>query len=730
MLKAVSSPIRLQILNLLFDSGALSYTELVNKLKMNPNRDAGRFAYHLKFLLNTDLIEADVEAKKYCLTDLGKMVLDIADRVEKKAFTPKSMMVRESRFALEEFDVNKIANSLIKEAKMQPELAQKVAKEAEKRLLKSKTKYLTSPLVREIVNAILVEKGFEDYRHKYTRLGLPVHEVTMLLEGSEKEKTRSAATVSEKAGETILKEYTLLKALPRDISDAHLSGALHICDLDSWTLKPSEVIHDMRFFFEDGNLQKLSNRFKFFNSPPQSFESALSLVLNSLLHSGHETTGTQTLDYFNVFLAPFVKGTEPARLKESLISFILSVDQHVRATLCLELVIPDFIVGKPAIGASGGVVGKYGDFLGDCQLLASIILDVLIELSAVKPLLSPTVIVKVRPNAKTEQRARALLLKAHHLASERGIVYFANLDNGTKMSSFGGSGFRISADLTGDWELDTIRSGVLGVVAVNLPRIMYEIQGDEAKFAEILDERLEMVSRAFDIKQAAVKKHGEKLLPFLMQKSNGDQYFRLANSLRLVNLIGLREMLEAFPKKAAEKNPKAAKPAENILRCITERFSRDGKKGRRRLSAVVLSDDEASERLAQLDVDRYGLGRVKYSGSRERPFYSTIRAHPFDGNTMLIDMLSVEKDLRSLAAGGTLSVIDLGVDSRTPDELLSVSLEVAEKGLSEFFTYDRRLTYCKNCGKSWFGELAKCPSCGSVGTLVNYDRFPLAHVKR
>jgi predicted transcriptional regulator len=170
VLKAVSSPLRLQILNLLFDKGALSYTELMNSLKMNPSRDAGRFAYHLKFMLKADLVEADVETKKYGLTDLGKMVLDVADRVEKKAFKPRGMIVRTSHFTLEEFDANKIANSLIKEAKVSAELAQKAAKEAEKRLRKSKTKYLTAPLVREVVNAILVEKGLEDYRHKLNRL--------------------------------------------------------------------------------------------------------------------------------------------------------------------------------------------------------------------------------------------------------------------------------------------------------------------------------------------------------------------------------------------------------------------------------------------------------------------------------------------------------------------------------------------------------------------------------
>ncbi|TRO43876.1 ArsR family transcriptional regulator, partial [Candidatus Bathyarchaeota archaeon] len=164
VLKAVSSPIRLQILNFLFDKSALSYTELMTALKMNPSRDAGRFAYHLKFLLKTNLVEADVESKKYLLTDLGKMIIDVADRVEKKAFKPKVMLVRTSHSTLEEFDANKIANSLIKEAKMPPDQAQKAAKEAEKLLLKSKTKYLTAPLVREVVNAILIEKGQEEYR--------------------------------------------------------------------------------------------------------------------------------------------------------------------------------------------------------------------------------------------------------------------------------------------------------------------------------------------------------------------------------------------------------------------------------------------------------------------------------------------------------------------------------------------------------------------------------------
>ncbi|MCW4031589.1 MAG: ArsR family transcriptional regulator, partial [Candidatus Bathyarchaeota archaeon] len=267
VLKAVSSPIRLQILNLIFDKGALTYTELMNSLKMNPSRDAGRFAYHLKFLLKTDLMEADTENKKYTLTDLGKLVLEVADRVEKKAEKPRGMLVRTSRFTVEEFDANKIANSLIKEAKVPPELAKKAAREAEKRLRTSKTKYLTAPLVREIVNAILVEKGYEDYRHKLTRLGMPVHEVTNLVDS--KDKNRDSNAILSKAGKTVISEYTLLNVFPRDVADAHLSGAIHIKSLGTWILKPNEVMHDLRFFLSQG--LKRTSSLVLSARPPQNF---------------------------------------------------------------------------------------------------------------------------------------------------------------------------------------------------------------------------------------------------------------------------------------------------------------------------------------------------------------------------------------------------------------------------------------------------------------------------
>lgn len=723
ILKAISSAIRLRILTLLFDKGSLSYTELMSSLKMNPRRDAGRFAYHLKFLLKADLIEADVEAKKYRLTELGKIVINVVEEIEKKAFKRKKLLIRTSRFALEEFDAKKIADSLIKEANMPAELAQKVAKEAEKRLLKSKTKYLTAPLVREVVNAILIEKGLEEYRHKLTRLGLPVHDVTSLIET--KSKTyQGANSIRETAGETIFKEYTLLNVLPRDIADAHLSGSLHINDLSCWTLKISEIMHDLRFFFRKGlNMEKM-NIFMPSHPPPKSFKSALFTAFNILLHSAREVTEIQTLGYLNVFLAPFVKGINYSEVKEALRLFLFDLNQQVDVSLGLELVVPDFMAEKPALGPSGKFIGTYKNFIEESQLLASLFLEIFAEESKNKPLLNPKIVLKIRPEVFENQKAEAMLLEAHCLALERSVPYFANLlGKNRKYSVFSASGCKLNVNLKEDWEIETLRTGNMGFVTVNLPRITYECEKDKEKFFEILKGRLEMAARALEIKYRVFKRYGKGLLPFLMQGFDGDQYFRLESSSRLINLVGLKEAAEGLYGKDLYEDGKILEFAEEITRYISDFTRKIGRSRGKRLLPAVLPSFEASKRLARLDIERYGVAKVRFLGTRKEPFYSTVSKLTLKDGEIPLKSLKFEKKLNKVCNGGNLTIIELGEDRYKPDELMSLTKRVVEKYAVDFFTYNRNLTYCMSCKKSWFGLLHKCPRCGVTSTLKTFNRF-------
>ena len=729
VLKAVSSSVRLQVLNLLFDRGSLSYTEIMNILKLNPSRDAGRFAYHLKFLLKADLVEPDAETKKYRLTDLGRMLVDVTDSIEEHAFKRRKMMVRTSRLAMEEFDRNKIAESLVKEANVPPDLAQKIARETEGRLLEVKAKYLTAPLIREFVNAILIEKRLEEYRHKLTRLGLPVYDVTQLIK-SAGAKTLSVEAVHKAAGDSVIEEYTLLNVLPRDIADAHLSGSLHLSNLGTWILKPNEIIHDLRFFVQNGLQLGRPELTGASSGPPKSFEAALQTAVNLLRISTTEVSGEQLLDYFNVFLAPFAKG-ETDKIRETLRLFLLNLNQSLsngssplQVSIGLELTVPSFLQEKDAFGQDGKKVGSYGDFAEESLLIASLLLDVLLEESEQKPVLQPSLIVKIRPETLQNKDCESLLLKAHKLAVKRGLPYFANLcPKEQAYASYTATGCRFANDWKQDWELDTLRTSSIGNVSINLPRLVYESEAKKSVFFSLLDEQLEMALRALEIKYHTIKQRTrENLLPFLTQRTNGDPYIRVENSTRPVGFVGLSEAVESFTGKALQEDSKALGLAEEILSYIHNGVRKSMRKPETRPVAAMLPSFESAKRLAELDVERYGWAKVRVKGSKDQPFYTDLVAVPLQASLALEERLKIEEKMQQQVTGGHLTVLPLEDVEQNPDALWAITKRIVTTSRIGLFTYNRSFAYCSRCRKTFFGQKSKCPACGSVDSVVNFNR--------
>ncbi len=568
----------------------------------------------------------------------------------------------------------------------------------------------------------MVEKGYEDYRNKLTRVGMPIHEVTALIE-SKDSALDSNATIN-KAGQTVLSEYTLLNIFPRDIADAHLSGAIHIDGLGTWILKPNEVIHDLRYFFQHG--VKLDNPLQVAMDAPSDLKSALSIAFNVLLHASKETNRTQTFNYFNVFLAPYVRGNEVAKIKENLRLFIQNLNQHAEATLGLELSIPKLTAEKEAIGPQGKTKGKYSDFAQESQLIASLIIDVFAEESTSKPLLSPKLIIKINNAALSDENAKATLLKAHQLAAKSGIPYFANMTrkDGENVA-FSSSGVKFAADLTGDWETDTLRTGCLGCVTINLPRIALECEKDKNKFFDLVRERFELAARALGIKNNALKQFGKNFLPFLLQKADRDTYFRLENCSRIINLAGFREAIEAFTEKSINSEESRKFAEETIVNLLAFK-QKVGRKYGKRLYPVILGSAEASERLAQLDIERYGVAKVKFSGTRDKPYYSTAKRFPLkpaEFLTLQTEALETAQKMKGLNAGGNLSIIELEDAEYKPEALMNLTQRLIENQTLEFFTYNRLISFCDNCKKNWFGTLHKCPSCGSMSSLTTFDRF-------
>ncbi len=736
VLKAVSSTMRMKVLNLLFERGPLSYTEIMNILRLNPSRDAGRFAYHLKFLLKANLIEPDVKTKKYRLTELGQMMVGVAEEIRERFLKRKKMLVRTSRLAMEEFDRNKITESLVKEANVPIDLAQKISRETEKRLSEFKTKYLTAPLIREIVNAILIEKGLEEYRHKLTRLGLPVHDVTQLIR-SIGAQSLGVEAVHRAAGDAVLEEYTLLNVLPRDVADAHLSGALHINNLGCWILKPNEFMHDLRFFFRDGLNPGGTSFTGPSYLPPKSFESALLVASNLLKLAATEISGEQGLDFFNVFLAPFARGLKAERLRKGLQFFVSNLNQFlsdkglpIDASLGIELVVPKFLEKKKAIGPGGKKVGCYADFVEETLLISSLLLEAMLEDDKHKPVFNPSLIIKLRPEALRSKESEGLLFQSHKLASQTGLPYFANLcSKEQRQASYSATGCRFAADWKGDWELGTLQTGSLDSVIINLPRVSYDSEGDRTKFLKLLDEQLEMTLRALEIKYRTIKRRArEGLLPFLTQETDGDRYFRLENSTRLVGFVGLSEAVQSLSGNALYEDEEALGLAEEILKSLFSGVRRGAKKPETRAVLSMVPNANAAKRMAELDVERYGWARVKVQGGKEQPFYTDMVAVPLKADIPWKNRLSIEQRFHMVTPGSHLALIQLADSEQNPEELLSTTRQITKTYQVGLYTYNRNLAYCSRCQKTFYGVMSKCPLCGSVNMLVCFSRVPAKHL--
>ncbi len=688
VLKAISASIRIQILNLLLEHGSLSYTEVMNFLKLDATRDAGRFAYHLKFLLKADLIEPDVETKKYRLTDLGRHIIEVTDDIEDRTYKRRKILVRTSHLSIEEFDRNKIAQSLIMEAEVPTDIAQKIARETEKRLQQFNTKYLTAPLIREIVNTILLEKHYEEYRHKLTRLGLPVHDVSRLIDTPKPD----VEAIQKAAGSAVMEEYTLLNILPRNISDAHLSGSLYLPNLCTWILKPNEVTHSLSYFLQDRK--------------PDTLSAALNLATNIVRNTSTEIAGQQNLDNFNVHLAPYMKGTTPNETKEFLRLFIRNLNQNIQTptTLALEL--------SPEKSLSHS---------SETQHFALILLNALAEENKACPLCNPKIIVKIRPEALGSE-AESVLLEAHKLAALSVLVSFANLiPENQNSATYTASGLRLANDWHQDLELDTHRTGNLDTVTIGLPRVSFDAKGDEDKFLELLEDQLNIAHQALEIKYQTIRKRMEQnLLPYLTQRTNGDQYLRLENTTRTIVLVGLNEAVQTLIGREISQNyGKAFVIMERILKQIDIFVKKHSKKPQNRLTTAIIPNATAAKRLAKLDVERYGWGIVKTQGTRDDPFYSDVnRVSPRNK-----DQLGLEEKIHQLTPGGHVALIEMENSQPNVEEFIAQTRQLTATSIN-MFAYDLIFTYCKHCKTISRGAHLKCLSCSSTNvlTLTNFPQ--------
>jgi ribonucleoside-triphosphate reductase len=708
LLSCLSNPIRLNIVRALIKEPAISFTDLMRRLGLDVKADTGRFGYHLRMLRDEGIVNLN-SAKKYELTELGRRVADLILTLEDAAGSARSLIVRTSRLQMEPFNRSKIAEALEREAGVPRRLAVDIAREAEERILRLNVKYLTAPLIRELVNVILIERGLEDYRHSLTRLGLPVHDISELFKAASKSSCPSF--LYRRASEAVLAEYVLLKVLPRRVADAHLSGDIHVCDLPGWPLRLSSIHHDLRAWIKAGWLQK---------------DAKLSKILRLLfrLMSSFEThVGVdQGLAFFNVMISPFAAGLTYEELREELRflldelhwSYVSKRYLPPTSSLTLELSIPKHVASLDLPNGR-----TLGDYEAEARMVLESLLDVLREGPSMGGVFSsPQVIVSLRSLHPAEE-VEELLLKAHRVSAAYGVPTFVNLTAGWQGVEACYSAFfsRLGSDWKGDWELDTLRVGCLGEVVINIPRLAYEAAGSDELFMEGLRDLVEVAVDAFKTKRdSLIEGLSQGLLPLFSFPLEDGQYLRLDSCSFNLTLVGLPEAVKFHVGEYPHESRSASAFAIKLLRALESQLASLSDETGLRLQPSLSPSEDPSSRLAQADAKKFGKSKLVFQGSKERPYYTSIHSSSRLMPIQLYERAKLEGMLHPIAHGG--HVMLLGVGDVTGEALLELTRNLFEGYGVGSLIYDKALTYCSSCRQVLNGIKARCSSCGASGFSV------------
>lgn len=366
--------------------------------------------------------------------------------------------VRTSDGYITKFDRQKIVEQLKKETKLtqkifntesiSDKLAQEVAREAERRIRKLNVKQLSGPLIREIVNNILLEHSQNGettnddarlYRNVSTRVGTPVFDAFNMDVGGGFESSENAnlignpETSHKKKADKISKEQYLL-TMPTELADAHLNGDLHIHDLEYFATRPFCMDWDLRYFLYYGLMPDGSGRKSSVAGPSKKAEVATLHAVKALGSAQTNWAGGQGFYNFLTFLAPYMEGKSYSQIKQLMQMFVYEMTQMMVArggqlvfsSVQLTPGVPDLWKDKPIV--KHGQIGPntYGSYEKEVQQLFKALMEVMIDGDYWgKPFNFPKPEVNIKQEFLSPEYNEQWNL-AYELASKHGTPYFDN----------------------------------------------------------------------------------------------------------------------------------------------------------------------------------------------------------------------------------------------------------------------------------------------------------------
>jgi len=646
--------------------------------------------------------------------------------------------------------------------------AEKIADEIEQRVRVMKPKFVSGPLVREIVNNLLLEWSeekpeFQIYRNVLTRVGAPVFDAFQIDSGGGWEARENAnlqpnpETVHKKKADRLSKEEYLL-LLPPSLATAHHQGDIHIHTLEYFGSRPFCQDWDLRYFLYYGLLPDGTGFRSSVAGPAKQPEVAILHSVKVLAAGQTNFSGGQGFMYYTMFLAPFMRGLPYKEVKqlaqmmfyELTQTYVTRGGQLVFSNIQVPMGVPDIWRDVPVV--MKGKVGPdvYGNYEDEVQQFFRAITEVASEGDYWgKPFNFPKNENYVSPEFFRPEYDELWTL-VHSSVSKFGAPYFDNM-----LPNYRGYGHGISCyqccayQFAATPESDPLfkeklffedgrhfSMGGWQVVSLNMPRLAFRANGNYEKLLEAAKENMRLAVEVFKAKKAWMDRCiNGNMIPFATQHPRDPKTGREAppavdfgELVYVIGVVGINEMVQFFTGKQLHEGDDAIRLALRLLLDM-EKYRRglEMQTGMKIMLARTPAESTAQTfaiaDLVSPDYRKYARQVVKgdleqaaalAKGKRDLPVYYSNGTHTYVGARIpLGQKIDIEHKFFPILSGGNIFHVWLGEAASDPEALYKLTQRIARNSQIGYFSYTKDLTICSHCQHTTAGLLDACPNCGS-----------------
>jgi anaerobic ribonucleoside-triphosphate reductase len=688
-------------------------------------------------------------------------------------------MVRRSDGFIVPWNRNAVVKQLLTETKLAKEFyevrpisseeAEELATNVEKKIFDLKLRFISGPLIRELVNNILLDKSKEKheyaiYRNILTRVGAPVYDAYLMDMGKGFKAAENAnlqpnpeTSHKRKADWVSGEEYLLL--MPPRIADAHLAGDLHIHDLEYFGTRPFCQDWDLRYFFYYGLMPDGMGTRTSIAGPAKHPEVAILHTAKILASAQTNFAGGEGFYNFLVFLSPYMRGLDYKKVRQLMQmmffeytqAYVARGGQLVFSNIQVQPGVPELWRKVPIVARGRVGPDLYGEYEDEVRLMFRALYDVAYQGDYWgKPFNFPKLENTLTPEFLKPEYDE-LWLDVHKVVAKFGIPYFDNL-----MPAYRGYGKGVSCyqccaycfveKPEGNPEFEDklyfnsgkhFTMGSWQVVSLNLPRMAYRANGDDEKLFEESRRLMDLALEVFRAKKKWMNLViNNSRIPFATQRpldpksgERGTQAVDFNQLAFTMGLVGGNEMAQWHTGYQLHEHPEAVKILVKLILKMQKYKEKLEEESGLKLALARTPAESTAQRFAIADLLTNGfqdqaeklikgdVGRAKSrlaEGAKDVPVYYSNGTHVYVGARVgLFERLDTEQKFFPLLNGGNMFHVWLGDGSPDPEGLYKLTRRIATKSNVGYYAYTKDLTICNNCGKVTSPIYEQCPNCGS-----------------